>query len=122
MQVGAIDFQAMTMALAALLVAPLPKLNRHKPPGNVCHWPILMIMAVMAFCLYGCLTFNMVFMASHSWYHGGTGTQRQVMIHLKPLHDTFFACQAPFFQVLAVSSAVKYDLLQINLHNSRNAV
>ena len=89
LQVGAIDFQAMTLALATLLALPLPKLTRHKPPGYICRRPVLLLMVVMALCLYACIIWNMIFMIYQPWYHGGTGTHAQVQI---TLHDRVNVC------------------------------
>ena len=78
LQTGAIDVQAMTMALAALLVLPLPRLTCHKPLDRICQKPILMLLAGMALCLYAALAWNMAFMASRPWYQGATSTEGQV--------------------------------------------
>lgn len=68
----------MTMALAALLVLPLPKLNHHKPPDRVCHRPVLILLSIMAGCLYAALAWNMGFMASHEWYQSGSEAMKRV--------------------------------------------
>ena len=68
----------MTLALAALLTKPLPRLNRHKPPDRMCQRPVLMLLTIMALCLYASLAWNMAFLASHTWYQEGSAAQTLV--------------------------------------------
>ena len=74
----AIDFQAMTMALAALLVLPLPQLSRHRPHNQLCKGTVLIHLAIMAPCLFLLQLMNMSLMATRPWFKGGTGTEEQV--------------------------------------------
>lgn len=77
----------MTLALAALLTQSLPKLSRHKPPDRMCQRPALMLLAIMALCLYSCLAVNMVYLATRPWFQEGTAAQTQV----SPLAASFAA-------------------------------
>ena len=78
LQVGFIDVQAMGLALAALLLEPLGGLHHHKPPSSICQRNQLILLTVMAFTMAAGLTLNMAWLASRSWFHGGTGTGAEV--------------------------------------------
>ena len=78
LQVGALDLQAMTLALATLCARPLPKLTHHKPLGYICQRPVLLLMVVVALCLYACITWNMIFLIYQPWFLRGTSTHTQV--------------------------------------------
>ncbi|KAL0027251.1 hypothetical protein WJX77_006828 [Trebouxia sp. C0004] len=73
LQSGAIDAQAMVMALAMCLVPPLAKLNRHKPSERMCTLPVLALLAVMALALAILDTVYMALLISRPWFVGGTG-------------------------------------------------
>ena len=87
----------MTMALAALLVLPLPQLNCHKPPNKLCHGPVLIHLAIMAPCMFLFQIMNMSLMASRPWFKGGTGTRVQVqaMSLIALLHHLPFTAIRP---------------------------
>lgn len=108
LQTGAIDVQAMTMALAALLVLPLPKLTRHKPLDRICQRPILTLLAGMALCLYAALAWNMAFMASRPWYQGGTSTEEQVhCIMLSPRCSAHLHALLLNIQICSIITSVR---------------
>ncbi|KAL0048212.1 hypothetical protein WJX82_010068 [Trebouxia sp. C0006] len=74
LQSGAIDAQAMSLALAACLVPPLPKLNRHKLAERMCTMTVL----ARIFCMtiaFGALDMSYsVYLVTRPWFAGGTGT------------------------------------------------
>ncbi|KAL0030049.1 hypothetical protein WJX79_003470 [Trebouxia sp. C0005] len=78
LQSGAIDGQAMIMALAMCLVPPLAKLNRHKPSERMCTLPVLALLAMMTIGLAAVDVGYMAFLISRPWFVGGTGTSDMV--------------------------------------------
>ena len=78
LQSGAIDAQAMVMALAMCLVRPLAKLNRHKPSERMCTLPVLALLAMMAIGLALLDTGYMAFLIFRPWFVGGTGNSNKV--------------------------------------------
>ncbi len=78
LQSGAIDAQAMVMALAMCLVPPLAKLNRHKPSERMCTLPVLALLAMMPTGLAILDTAYMAFLVSRPWFVGGTGNSNMV--------------------------------------------
>jgi len=78
LQSGAIDAQAMVMALAMCLVPPLAKLNRHKPSERMCTLPVLALLAMMAIALAILDTAYMALLISRPWFVGGTGNADMV--------------------------------------------
>lgn len=78
LQIGFIDFQAMTLALAALLLKPLGELHHHKPPSSICQRNQLILLTIMAFTMAAGSTLNMAWLASRSWFRGGTGIGPEV--------------------------------------------
>ena len=81
LQSGAIDAQAMVMALAMCLVPSLAKLNRYKPSERMCTLPALALLAMMAIGLAILDTAYMVFMISRPWFVGGTGNSNMVSMY-----------------------------------------
>ena len=68
----------MSLALAACLVPPLPKLNRQKPAERMCTWTALARICIMAVAL-GLLDMSYsVFLVTRPWFAGGTGTAYMV--------------------------------------------
>ena len=78
MQSGTIDAQAMIMALAACLIAPLPYLNRYKLPNRLCNPPALVLIVTMAVGLQTHTASYLAFMRTRPWYTGSNGTSRYV--------------------------------------------
>jgi len=78
LQSGAVDAQAMVMALAMCLVPPLAKLNRHKPSERMCTLPALALLAMMAIGLAILDTAYMAFLTSRPWFVRGTGNADMV--------------------------------------------
>ncbi|KAL0030094.1 hypothetical protein WJX79_006699 [Trebouxia sp. C0005] len=74
LQSGAIDAQAMCLALAACLVPPLPKLNRHKPAERMCIWTALARIFCMTVALGALDTSYTLYLVTRPWFTGGTGT------------------------------------------------
>lgn len=68
----------MSFSLAACLVAPLAKLNRHKPAQRMCTVTALARIAVVAAALV-CLDMSYtVYLVTRPWFTGGTGTAYMV--------------------------------------------
>ncbi|DBA71770.1 TPA: hypothetical protein ACH3X2_011036 [Trebouxia sp. C0005] len=78
LQSGAIDAQAMCLALAACLVPPLPKLNRHKPAERMCIWTALARIFCMTVALGALDTSYTLYLVTRPWFTGGTGTAYNV--------------------------------------------
>ena len=70
----------MSLALAACLVPPLPKLNRHKPAEQMCTWTALARIVCMAVALGALDTSYSVYLATRPWFVGGTGTAYMVTV------------------------------------------
>jgi len=92
-QSGAIDAQAMTMALAACLVPPLARLNRHKPSDRMCTWRALALLALMAFGLAMLDLSYMALLLTRPWFKGGTGNAYKVSVAY-PLAVLCLLCRA----------------------------
>lgn len=90
LQSGAIDVQAMTMALTACLVPPLARLNPHKPSGRMCTQASLTRIAAMALGLEVLDVSYMILLSTRPWFQGGTGNA--YMVHVIPQHSVYAAC------------------------------
>ena len=85
LQNQAIDAQAMSFSLAACLVAPLAKLNRHKPADRMCTVPAMARIAMIAVALI-CLDISYtMYLVTRPWFTGGTGTAYMVSTVCHPL-------------------------------------
>lgn len=80
LQSGAIDAQAMSLALATCLVPPLPRLNRHKLAERMCTMTAL----ARIFCMtvaFGALDMSYsMYLVTQPWFVGGTGTAYMVSV------------------------------------------
>ncbi len=78
LQYGVLDIQAMTMAFAAVAVAPIQHVTRHRPPARITTVPNLVMVALGA--TFVCLSQVLVSALLHScsWFHGGNGGTYQV--------------------------------------------
>lgn len=81
LQMTFIDAEAMLIALAACLVPPLPKLNRHRSVDRVSRGPTLVLLFAMAASLQLIDVACIVLMTSRPWYSGGSGTAEHVSIY-----------------------------------------
>ena len=73
----AIDFQAISLAFAAVIVGPLPSMSRHKPPPSVGALPSYVLVAMMVLLFTTTDIFAMLLLTTRSWFHGGDGTSSQ---------------------------------------------
>ena len=89
LQSGAIDVQAMTMALTACLVPPLARLNPHKPSGRMCTQASLTRIAAMALGLEVLDVSYMILLSTRPWFQGGTGNA--YMVNVIPHHPVYAA-------------------------------
>ncbi|DBA94075.1 TPA: hypothetical protein ACH3X1_001723 [Trebouxia sp. C0004] len=74
LQSGAIDAQAISLALAACLVPPLAKLNRQKPAERMCTVTALARIFWMAVALGALDMSYSMYLVTRPWFAGGTGT------------------------------------------------
>jgi len=79
-QYGVLDIQAMTMAFAAVRVAPMHHMSHHRPPARITTMPNLMVVGLGA--AFVCLPQVLISVLLHSraWFLGGTGGTYQVSI------------------------------------------
>ena len=91
-QSGAIDVQAMCMALAACLAPPLARLNWHKPSERICTTSGLARIAAMAVGLQVLDVSYMLLLCSRPWFKGGTGDAYLVSITLPPTAQGISVC------------------------------
>lgn len=82
LQSGAIDIQAMAMAMAVCWTPPLGHMTPHKPPPCACGFGGQTLLVLMAVGLQLSQTCNMIFLCTRPWFKGGTGTAHLVSVHV----------------------------------------
>ena len=86
---GAIDLQAMAMALSCCWVPPIQKMNRHKPTPHTCTSVGLLVMISSAIGLQLTHIGLMLFMSTRPWFLAGTGTAHLVSCSVYIKHRCF---------------------------------
>jgi len=88
LQMGAIDLQAMAMALGCCWVPPIKKMNRHKPTPHTCTLKGLLLMISAAVGLQLTHIGLMLFMSTRPGCLAGTGTAHLVScsVYIKHRH------------------------------------
>ena len=78
LQYFVLDIQAMMMAFAAVVVAPMRCMTQHRPPACISSLPNLVVVGVGA--AFVCLSQVLigVLLHSQSWFCGGNGGTSQV--------------------------------------------
>ena len=78
LQSGAIDLQAMGIALACCWTPPLKQMTRHKPPRFCCTSASLTLLAIATIGLQCHHIGHMVFLCTRPWFTNGTGNTHLV--------------------------------------------
>ena len=78
LQIGALNLQAMLLALVACWVPPVKHLNSRKPPIGACFRANLILLAAAAVGLPIIQIGTMRFLCTRAWYSGGTGSSSKV--------------------------------------------
>lgn len=121
LQSGAIDAQAMIVALTACLAPPLPRLNCHKPSGRMCTMTSLARITVMAVGLELIHISLMSLLTTRPWFKGGTGNAYMVSIvtemHVCPcVHASCSSTHMPCHYPSAMSLFASNQHLLPNTH------
>ena len=75
---GAMDFIAMTMALAAAGIQPLPELQRPKPEPRIWSGPFCILYVSAVVFGSAAQVANMGILCNERWFTGGNGTPSNV--------------------------------------------
>lgn len=109
LQMGAIDLQAMAMALGCCWVPPINKMNRHKPTPHTCTLKGLLLMISAAIGMQVTHIGLMLFMSTRPAFLAGTGTAYLVSC---PFHIKHRNVSVSSIQLLAVICGVCFMFLQ----------
>ncbi len=110
LQMGAIDLQAMAMALGCCWVPPIKKMNRHKPTPHTCTLKGLLLMISAAIGLQLTHIALMLFMRTRPGFLAGTGTAHLVSC---PLQEKKRIEKTTPFGVNLMRSQVLYQAAQV---------